>query len=191
MTDVLISHAEEEQLAADDQSPLRRKRSTELGVTFDSGMADGWAFGVPAVFREAMDIRLLRYVDKEKTKALRTEKGSTNDVGHLRTVFKSLWTLGVPPARSFNTGDIFYRPAHIRNLEWKNALAELTHCVRVRAAQPDRLEDGLGGWVEFELDRYSNGLLVERAVFTASQGDFEQFLRTGSESDLSRADGTT
>jgi len=174
----MSGHLADEPVTAD-QVPSRRKRTTELGVSFESGVADGWTYGVPPVFREAMDIRRLCYVDKEKTKALRHEKGRTkNEAGQLYTFFCMLWTRGIPPARSFNEGDVFYSPANVREMEWSEALKRITHAIQVIAAQPDR-DDGHGGWVEFEVARYQDGTVVERSRHKALQVEFENVLRTG------------
>lgn len=167
--------AEEEEIV----STKRRKRTTDLGVTFESGMADGWAYGVPALFRESLDIFNLRYVDKEPTKALRLAKGKKDEFGQLRTIFIRRWTRGIPPALTFREGDIFYSPPHVRSMQWSDALRELTHAIQITAAQPDADDGTGGGWVEFEVTRYEGGKVVSRSVERTSQAEFETVLKTG------------
>jgi hypothetical protein len=160
-------------------SAKRRKRTTNLGITFESGMADGWAYGVPLLFRESLDIFQLRYVDKELTKTLRLAKGKRDEFGQLRTVFVRLWTRGVPPALTFREGDIFYNPPNVRNMRWSAALRELTHSIQIIAAQPDADDGTGGGWVEFEERRYRDGQIESHGVRRVAQCEFETILRLG------------
>lgn len=157
----------------------KRKRTTEIDVDFDGGYAVGWAFGVPAVFKQAMDIRNRPYVDKERTKKLREEHGERDSSGNLRTIYRMLWTRGIPPARSFVTGDVFYEPSNLRDKEWDHALKHLTRVVQIKDAQSDDESTGYGGWVEFELTHYRKGKREASSLHRLSQADFEQFLKIG------------
>lgn len=159
-------------------TPINRRRRTEdLGVVFKDGIAEDWFFGVPTVFREAMDIRCLPYVDREATRKLRKEKGTTKDEnGALYRVLTSRWTRGIPPSRSFKEGDCFYRPAEVREMVWGEALKILTHLLTVKDAQSDN-DDGTGGWVEFEWTVYGHSKTTHRQKMT--QAEFEDFLRFG------------
>lgn len=173
----------EESQAAKANGNIKKKdrpRTTEIGVTFSDGYADGWVFGVPEVFREAMDIRFGLFVDRNATKTIRLLKGMRDEHNKLRTVRKRDWRVGTPPARSFSQGDVFYRPTGIRHLVWSEASKLMSHSIQVLDAQPDRLEDGLGGWVEFELIKYESGAVSERSRYKSLQGEFEAVLRTGS-----------
>ena len=155
-----------------------RKRTTDFGISFIGGYASGWAFGVPPAFRGALDIQNLRYVDKEKSKDLRSKGDRKNSQTKLPTAFKYLWTRGDPPSLSFAQGDIFYRPSGIRNLPWQEALEQIISSVQVLAAQPDN-DKGTGGWVEFQLSRYERGIIITQSNLRLSQTDFETVLCSG------------
>jgi hypothetical protein len=73
-------------------SPIsqKRTRTEKVDITFKKGLAEGWAFGVSEAFRETLDIL---YVERRKQKVPRW-----------------VWTRGVPPARSFGQGHVFYDP---------------------------------------------------------------------------------
>lgn len=136
----------------------RRRRTIELGPHFDGeGVPIGWAFGVPAAFRAALDIQLLVY--KEGGRLVR------------------YWTRGHPPALSFSVGDVFYEPAEVRGLPWGEALLSLSRCARVTAATPDGA--ATQGRVTFQLAIYSSGRRVAERAIHCSQAAFETFLRTG------------
>lgn len=157
----------------------RQRRTRDLGVVFSNGTAVGWFFGVPDVFKAAMDIKFLPYVDREKTEKLRKEKGASRDAhGNLYVVKKWEWTRGVPPSRTFNIGDVFYRPAEVRTMEWGDALLSLSHLVAIKDAMPDD-EHGEGGWVKFELSTYSNGKRSNISKHEMTQYEFELFLKDG------------
>lgn len=171
-------------MTKDANNQLKRKRTSNYGINFVGGYADGWFFGVPEEFKPAMDIRFLRYIDKQKSKIarekLKEKTGNTKDqFGNLPTVYKSEWTRGIPPARSYDVGDKFYRPAIARKMVWEEAIKLLSHVVTVKAAQPDD-DHGNGGWVEFELVLYSNSKPTKSSTHKASQSEFELFLQTGS-----------
>jgi hypothetical protein len=127
-----------------------------------------------------MDIRQLRYVDKEKTKELRDRNdGRPRDQwGRLISVFETRWTRGVPPVRAFSQGDIFYRPREVRNLKWGAALKIITHSISVKSSQADS-DFGTGGWVEFEVSTYAKSKVVSSFIVKLSQADFELVLKTG------------
>jgi hypothetical protein len=163
----------------DEKEPSKRKRTKDLGITFETGYADGWLYGVPAAFRDAMDIKHLSYVDKEKTKALRQHGGKAHKSdGKPEAIYCMVWTRGIPPARSYDRGDIFYRPGHIRDLEWEEALKHITHSIQVKEASPDN-DQGKGGWVEYELTEFRHGKAVSTHRQKVSQAEFEELLRAG------------
>lgn len=155
----------------------KRKRTADFGITFESGYAEGWIYGVPPDFRTALDILNLPYVDKEKTKELRSDN-KPDESTRAQTALKMIWTRGVPPALSFNQGDTFYRPAHVRYLSWSEMLKVMTHSIQIQKSQRDS-EGGAGGWVEFEIVRYENGTSISKIAHIVSQSKFESILRTG------------
>jgi hypothetical protein len=179
--DDLDHHSDVNDDASGDAEKKRkiRPRTTELGVNFVDGNAEGWFFGVPDVFRSAMDIHFGRFVNKEATKKLRAEKGVRDDDGKLRNAYGHEWRRGIPPARSFSQGDVFYNPPTVRKMLWSEALPLLNAIVRVTDAQPDSLEEGNGGWIEFEVTEYDRGAPSGTKKFNSLQGEFETFLRTG------------
>jgi len=128
-------------------------------------MLAGWAFGVPAVFFHALDIRSKR-------------SGSGPAAGK-----QGAWQRGVPAVLDFKTGDIFYEPPEARALQWAEALSRLTRSVQVIEATPDRLDpsDGalLRGAVTFEMIEYAGGRPARTHRAHVSQSAFERLLRTG------------
>jgi len=130
-----------------------------------AGMLAGWAFGVPAVFFGALDIR---------PKRSRTGRASDDPGG---------WLRGTPAVLDFRTGDVFYEPPETRALQWAAALRRLTRGVQVVEATPDRLNPGDGtllpGAVTFELIEYSGGRPAGTYRARVSQSAFERLLSTG------------
>ncbi len=132
-------------------------------------------FGVPEVFRDQLDILQLQYVDKERSKELRKQQPKDED-GRPPTVYRMVWSRGVPPFLNFDVGDVFYDP-DIRNIVWADALKVLRRAAQVTEAKSD---DPPGtGWVKFNLCHYEDGKAVRTESHSLSQAEFEAFLRTG------------
>ena len=160
--------------------PRNRKRTPNYGISFDNGYAEGWVYGVPKCFRNALDIKKLRYVDKKSNKG--TKENSPAKAG---TTYKYVWTRGIPPSLSFAQGDVFYRPAFVRGLPWHEAVKFISHSIQILAARSDD-QNGAGGWVEFQLTRYKKGNLAERLNVKLSQKEFEWVLRRGNHPNLKK-----
>lgn len=158
----------------------RSSRTEDIGISWIDGLAEGWVFGVQDALKPALDVALTRYVDKQKTKALREKKGkSRDDDGNPYVVFRMAETRGQPPKRSFKEGDVFYEPAHAGRLAWGDALPILVRVVQVTAAEPDN-EEWSDGWVVLNILHFKEGLLTgsERDL-KMSQDQLEHGLRSG------------
>lgn len=179
----------------------RRRRTETLNVSFKNGLADGFMFGVPDVFRMNFDIRLDQRVDIEASK--QKERRSGRKLMHGEKVMRTVWTQGNPPAYSFDRGHMFYEPPGAHQVGWGGALPNLRRCVSVLRAKPDagalqrsldlnesveivstisESESGSAnakGWVDFELLVYKDGVVTERMKHSMSQALFVEFLRTG------------
>lgn len=149
-----------------EQKYKKRKRIECIGIEFKDGLAENWAFDVPECFRESLDILYLPYVDKEESK----KRG--------KKVVRMVWTRGVPPARSFNSGEVFYEPPGVRRMMWGDALKNLKRAVQIKDAKADQ-ETGEEGWVCFTVSYYAEQKIDKAEEHTVSQAQFESFLRTG------------
>lgn len=141
----------------------RKRAPLELKFGPPGGEGDivGWAVGVPWAFRGALDIAFTeRKVDG-------------------RTVAE--WTRGVPPARAFGTGDIFYLPGEARRPVWENALKILRMAIQVVEATPDTpLDGGIDeGTVIFDCSIYKSGAVAETLRGKCTQAQFEEILACG------------
>lgn len=163
---------------ADDAEKSRRNRTEHHGIDFVNGTAQGWHFGVPEAFKVPLDIRSRIYVDREASNRLRHEAGKTAAEAPNLTVYKTLWTRGIPPALSFKEGDVFYYPHKVRALVWEKALQKLKASVIVKEAQPDD-DSGKGGWVEYEASEFRDGEKISTVRGRITQKQFETLLRTG------------
>ncbi len=151
----------------------RRKknpRSEEIDISFIDGRIEGWAFGVPECFRDALDILYTERVDKERTKAARLKNPK------VKSIKRWVWTRGKSPQFDFIAGSIFYEPSHIRRYSWSALLAELRNCLQVKEAVADSTTPG---WVEYELTRYRNGEAAGTSKHRCSQAEFAQILEHG------------
>lgn len=155
----------------------RLRRTEDVDVVFEGGLASGWAFGVPEAFRDCLDILYLQYVDKERTEAIRSRVTQSDD-GKPPTVYRWAWSRGVPPALNFAAGHVFYDPPEARRLPWGEALQFLKRAVMVLKVAGDTPQ--ATGGVTFALSHYSNGKVDQTFNHTCSQQQFETFLRTGS-----------
>jgi hypothetical protein len=159
---------------------FRHRRTENFGIIFKNGMADEWVFGVPEAFKLTLDILHYWYVDKKKTEELRRVLEPTNSNGEKRpTAYRSAWSRGSPPVRSFAEGHIFYDPPAVRQMVWSDALKVLRRAVQVCKAEPD-IKGGPEGWVRFVINYYDEGGYVARTEEQIlSQAEFEWFLRGG------------
>lgn len=155
----------------------RRKRRTEaFDVTFQDGIALGWAFSVPEAFKDQLDILYLSYVDKKETEAARARMPTSAD-GKPPTVVRWAWTRGVPPLLDFAAGHVFYDPPSAYGQRWDDALRTLRRLVVVMDATPD--EPPGTGEVAFKIQTFASGTLTETTMHQHTQREFEAFLRTG------------
>ena len=177
--DELFEH-ERRSVLGKKKSKGRYRRTEDFDITFKNGIADGWAFGVPEVFRKTLDILYVQYADKEKTREMRYGIGETKRKGQRNLRFQRMaWTRGSPPVRSFDVGHVFYDPPVARQLVWSDALKILRRVVQVCDAKPDT-KSGLQGWVRFVINYYDEcGYIVRTEERTLSQANFELFLRSG------------
>lgn len=162
------------------QSPAatgaRRRRTEDFGISFASGIAEGWVFGVPEAFRDQLDISLSVYVDKAATADVRRRMPVGPD-GRPPVVYRQAWTRGSPPLLSFDIGHRFYAPAGAGRLAWGDALGVLEWGAAVVSASPDTLTGQ--GTVVAELTRYVAGRVAGRRTVSLSQAEFEALLRHG------------
>lgn len=85
-------------------------RTTSIDVAFGAnGFAVGWAFGVHASFRSALDIDCV--IDPKSR--------------------RRIWTQGIPPRYSFEQGDLFHSPA-----PWSS---ETRHSIQVKAVNDQEI----------------------------------------------------
>lgn len=152
------------QQSNEQEKRTKTRRTEEFDIHFEDGLVKNWAFDVPTCFRDSLDIKYLRYVDKDNKE----------------TRFKMAWTRGVPPLLSFSIGDVFYEPAGLRQMRWEDALKIIKRAVKIKSAIPIT-EDNLsaGGRVEFEIIYYKYGTIANNEILELSQNDFENFLKTG------------
>jgi hypothetical protein len=169
----------EQELTEEPPRRKRNRRAEEFGITFEACLAQGWAFDVCEAVRAAMDIDYRMLVDRERTKTARRANRQA------KSIYRYVWTRGVPPLLSFERGHVFYDPPGMRSLAWDKALKVLGRAVRVTEAAPDGDYDR-NGWVQFTLDHYEAGQVVRSETCRCSQTDFEVFLRSG---DLSAGAG--
>jgi hypothetical protein len=177
----------------------KRKRTEQLGIEFENGIAKDWAFDMSESFKPSLDIAYMQRADKEANTALKKALGRPLEAAE--KMWRMVWTRGIPPAYSFAEGDIFYDPAGVRGMEWEEALKVLRRTVQIIGATPDpealplktsdeeepRQEEpeppasmGSGsGWVRYRVFYYEAGEIVREEVGDLRQRDFAEFLRTG------------
>lgn len=143
----------------------KRRRTEDIEIRFVNGIASDWAFSIPDAFRDALDVKFLSYADS-----------SAKAEG--KTTSREVWTRGIPPVFSFAAGHIFYDPPSCRSSEWRVALKKLSRVVQVKEASPDQ-ENGVNGWVLFEISYYKNCKFSRAEEKKVSQKEFAEFLKSG------------
>jgi hypothetical protein len=176
----------------------KRKRTEDIDVVFNGGLAVGWAFDMPEEFKQILDIAYTKRIDKAKNAEKERELG--HKLKNKEKIYRWVWTRGDPPAYSFAEGHVFYDPPGIRSMMWADALPILRRIVQVQRATPDPgalLVSGMTdddaenperttaavtggpGWVTFEILYYQSGEIAQRQLKELTQTEFANFLRTG------------
>lgn len=176
-----------------------RRRTEQLSIEFEDGLAKGWAFGVADAFRINLDIRLDQRIDSFASKAKELAIGRKLQPNE--KMLRKVWTRGVPPAYSFARGHMFHEPPEAHSLPWDQALRVLRRSIVVLDAQPDagalievlakddedesssvmEVSDASNkrGWVEIEVHYYESGEFQRKESTVMFQAAFSEFLRTG------------
>lgn len=178
----------------------RTRRTEDLSVKFVNRQAEGWAFGVYDAFMTQLDIKLDERIDKEANKKKEVSLG--RKLESFEKQKRLVWTQGTPPAYCFDRGHMFHEPPECHLLPRSEALLRLKRTITVLLAKPDvgalvelrtSNEEGEestvvlevdsdasgGGWVDYEVFTYENGIMVSREKFSRSQAAFVELLRTG------------
>jgi hypothetical protein len=152
------------QLNESGQPAKRRKRRLELIADFTDGFAADWAFAVPKVFRNQLDIRLTERVKDKKS--------------------SWVWTQG--NRFSFDVGHVFYDTPLAYHLSWNDALQVLRVALQVQFANPmgydEQEPDGLykgAIWFKVYQPNENATALVEVDSLACNQVEFVQFLKNG------------
>lgn len=88
---------------------MTRRRTETPNVSFEGGIANGWAFEIPEAFRDQLDIKYQQFVDREASRVLR-DKHPKGEDGKPVTVYRMAWSQSAPPMLSFDVGHVFYDP---------------------------------------------------------------------------------
>ncbi len=137
------------------------RRSTIVNAKFnDHGMAKGWFYGVPEVFKPALDIFI--------TDRVKTDKKDKN-----KKIVTQHITQGITSNYCFNEGDVFYAPHGVRSLQWEDAQKIMTHMLQIKSASPRDSANEVH-FIEWE---YLDGKQTSETFISTSQEEFVGYLK--------------
>lgn len=141
--------------------PNEHLRVFEIDLDFENGFVKGWFFGVPEVFKPALDIKM-------------------EEIKHKGKAPRKAWTRGLPPVFNFSQGDILYAP-QTELTTWGEDLKKLSHVIQIKSATPDAVTGRkiVPGTVTFDLSEISNGTMQKPQRHTLSQLEFTKLLENG------------